>query len=112
MSMSMEATLKHHLTLTTSVYATATGRSASTVGNLALNDGGLFKRIDDGAAFKVRTYDAVMSWLSTNWPPDTEWPEGVPRPPRDLAMLTQHARGPTPLLKKRMTSAGLLYKSA
>jgi hypothetical protein len=55
MSMSMEATLKHHLTLTTSVYATATGRSASTVGNLALNDGGLFKRIDDGAAFKVRT---------------------------------------------------------
>ncbi|WP_420478264.1 hypothetical protein [Brevundimonas sp. FT23028] len=76
----MEDTLRHHLTTCADEFARLTKREPSTVARLATGDWRFYERIEAGASFTARKYDAVMAWFSGNWPADAEWPVGVPRP--------------------------------
>lgn len=76
----MEADLRHHLTTCAAAYGEAKGIGAVTVARLAAGDWRFFERIEGGASFTARKYDAIMSWFSVNWPVGLDWPVSVPRP--------------------------------
>ncbi|MFN3353495.1 MAG: hypothetical protein ACK4Z5_07805 [Brevundimonas sp.] len=76
----MENVLRRHLETCAAKFAQATDREPSTVARLATGDWRFFERLKDGASFTARKYDGVMAWFSANWPADTAWPDGVPRP--------------------------------
>lgn len=76
----MEADLRHHLTACAAAYAAAKKLEGSTVARLSTGDWRFFERIDSGASFTARKYDAIMDWFARNWPSDVVWPAGVPRP--------------------------------
>ena len=62
------------------IYATATGRSLSTVGRLAAGHGAFFDRLERGCDITTRRVARVVQWFSDNWPPGHPWPMGIPRP--------------------------------
>lgn len=80
----MEPTLKAHLLTTSQLYAAALGIPLSVASRRAMRDGRFFARIDEGCTFTVRVYDRAMQWFSDNWPKNTKWPRGVPRPEAGL----------------------------
>lgn len=71
-------------------YAEATGaKSRQQGGGIALsgistkvfNDGKTLDRIAAGGDVVTGSYERAIQWFSDNWPVETEWPEGVHRPP-------------------------------
>lgn len=76
----MEADLRHHLTTCAAAYGSAKGIGLATVARLAAGDWRFFERIEGGASFTARKYDATMAWFSVNWPMNLDWPSDVPRP--------------------------------
>lgn len=75
----MEADLKRHLVACAEAFGAARKLESSTVARLATGDWRFFERIDGGASFTARKYDAIMGWFSINWPADAAWPSNVPR---------------------------------
>lgn len=73
-------TLTAQLLNLTDLFAAATKRSRARVSTLIFNDGKRLDRIAAGSDIGTRSYEAVIRWLSTNWPADLEWPAEVPRP--------------------------------
>ena len=64
-------------------YCEATGARASRISRLALADAKWIGRVLDensGFNFSVKSYDAVVAWLSENWPAGAKWPKSVKRP--------------------------------
>jgi hypothetical protein len=91
----MEEILRTNLIDLGKRFNAATGMSLPMIGLRALNDTSFYKRITHGGGFTVRTYDRVISWLSTEWPRETEWPSGIERltqpteisgQPKDMAL--------------------------
>lgn len=77
----MQNELRSHLRACADAYAGATDLELTTIAQRAAGDWRFFDRLeDDGKSFFVSTYDKVMIWFSTRWPPKTPWPKGVPRP--------------------------------
>lgn len=77
----MEQELKDNLRRCAEGYAAARGLALPTIGRMAAGDWRFFDRLDnDAKSFTARKYDQVMGWFSDNWPPDTDWPRGLPRP--------------------------------
>lgn len=76
----MESTLRRHLQTCATEFAKATEREPSTVARLATGDWRFFDRINEGASFTARKYDAIMGWFSANWPDGVAWPNETPRP--------------------------------
>lgn len=81
----MEADLKRHLVACAAAYGEARSLEPSTVARLATGDWRFFERIEGGASFTARKYDAIMGWFSARWPEDLAWPEDVPRPMAEAA---------------------------
>lgn len=69
-----------HLLVLADAYGAATGRSRARVSTLVFNDGKGLDRIAGGADIGVRRCGTAISWFAANWPPETPWPAGVPRP--------------------------------
>jgi hypothetical protein len=61
-------------------YAAIERIELSTVSSRALDDGKKLGAIEGGADIQVRRLERAMRWFSDNWPPSSEWPDGVPRP--------------------------------
>jgi len=61
-------------------YSAHTALKLSTIGAYAVNDGKFFPRLSDGGECTLRTAKRVLSWFSTNWPDDLEWPRDIQRP--------------------------------
>jgi len=57
-------------------YLKKAGVKASTLAKKAVNDHRFFDRLrsDNPPGFNVRTFDAVMSWFSDNWPDNHDRP--------------------------------------
>lgn len=50
-------------------YCSRTGKSFSTAGNYAVNDGDFYRRItEDGAGFTESTWTKAMTWFAANTP--------------------------------------------
>lgn len=79
----MENELRTDLRTCAESYALARGLEMSTVGRRAAGDWRFFDRITEGKSFTARTYDNVMRWFASNWPPGHPWPKGVRRPAPD-----------------------------
>lgn len=62
-------------------YAKSEGLDLSTVSWRALGDTKKLGAIVRGADIQVRRLERTLQWFSDNWP-ETDWPEGVPRPTR------------------------------
>lgn len=71
-----------HLLSLAEAYAAATKRSLARVSTLVRNDGKFFDKLKEGKDCTMGTYQSSLQWFSDNWPTDTAWPEGVPRPAR------------------------------
>jgi len=68
-------------------YCEAKSLALATVSTRAAKDGKCFLRLENGGAVGKSTYEHAMRWFSQHWPPETEWPEEVERPPVE----TEHA---------------------
>lgn len=77
----MEAELRTHLTALAVAYAEARKLEASTVARLSTGDWRFFTRMEEGASFTARKYDAIVAWFDANWPAGTAWPADIPRSP-------------------------------
>jgi len=76
----MEPELRNHLIACATAYAAARGIELVTVARLATGDWRFIQRLQDGASFTARKYDAAMTWFAENWPEGTPWPNDAPRP--------------------------------
>lgn len=76
----MEQELRAHLEILAAAFARVTKREPSTVARLAAGDWRFFERLDGGASFTARKYDAILAWFGANWPEGAVWPADVPRP--------------------------------
>jgi hypothetical protein len=76
----MEAELRSHLTALAEAYSAARGIEMVTVARLATGDWRFFDRVEGGASFTARKYDAIICWFAANWPDSAAWPNDVPRP--------------------------------
>lgn len=81
----MENELRESLLALSAGYQAETGLSAATIGTRAAGDSKFFARIEGGASFEIRTYDAVVAWFRSNWPPRAAWPKGRHGPRRIAA---------------------------
>jgi hypothetical protein len=61
-------------------YGALAGVDTSTVSSRAFNDGKKLGALERGADIQVRRMERTMQWFSDHWPPDSPWPEGIPRP--------------------------------
>lgn len=57
-----------------------TGMPKSEIGHQALNDPAFLTQVEAGRNFRVRTFEAFMSWLTAHWPtnPPRETRHGEP----------------------------------
>lgn len=85
----IEPQLRSHIIALADAYKDATGLSINTISEKASRDHKFIARIKGGwsnrasgepSTFTVRRYDEMMAWFRDNWPKDTPWPAGVPRP--------------------------------
>ena len=76
----MEAELKAHLVALATAYSLARKIEMVTVSRLATGDWRFFERVEGGASFTARKYDAIVAWFAAKWPADLEWPADVPQP--------------------------------
>jgi hypothetical protein len=77
---SMEKELVANLSAVFAAFAKASNLSTSTIWLRAAKDARFMTRVEGGGSFTVKTYDAVISWFSANWPENAVWPESVVRP--------------------------------
>ncbi|MBC6444783.1 MAG: hypothetical protein GDA50_05025 [Alphaproteobacteria bacterium GM202ARS2] len=70
----------YHIEKLVEIYAECRGIGTSRVASLIWNDGKFFSRVRAGGNFTVKSYHRGLRWFADNWPPQTPWPEGVPRP--------------------------------
>ncbi len=70
-----------HLIRLSADYAQATGVETTTVSWRLFGDSKKLGAIIEGADIQVRRLERAIQWLSDQWPPGTEWPAGVVRPP-------------------------------
>ena len=61
-------------------YAVAKGIGLPRLSTIVFNDGKVIGRLKDGADITVGRLENAVRWLDANWPVDTPWPEGLPRP--------------------------------
>lgn len=61
-------------------FASATGRSVSTVSRIATGSGMTFHRLANGKGITTRRAAKACEWFSDHWPADLDWPAGVSRP--------------------------------
>ncbi len=84
-------------------YGAALQLERSTVSWRIFGDGKKLDALVAGADIQVRRFETAMSWLSTNWPDEAEWPSDVSRP------LNSHAAPPSDvptLASERACGAG------
>lgn len=72
-------TIEHIITLA-ETYAAHQKLSLSTVSSYAANDGKRLNQWKNGAGCTLKRATAVVTWFSTHWPEDLEWPSDIPRP--------------------------------
>ena len=64
--------------------ATGTQRSPATIGRLASGgDGRMYARLVAGHDITTRRAERILRWLSSHWPADLPWPDGIARPASD-----------------------------
>jgi hypothetical protein len=80
MFLPMEKELVANLSAVFAAFAQASNLSSSTIWLRAAKDARFMTRVEGGGSFTVKTYDAVISWFSANWPESAIWPESVARP--------------------------------
>ncbi len=72
----MEKELRQFLLLIAGKYAEAAKCGLSSVGRRCRKDSSFFTRISSGeGSFTARTFDDVIEWFETNWPPDSPRPD-------------------------------------
>jgi hypothetical protein len=76
----MEKELVANLSAVFAAFAEASNLSSSTIWLRAAKDARFMTRVEGGGSFTVKTYDAVISWFSANWPDNAVWPATVARP--------------------------------
>lgn len=82
----MEHELRENLLNCAAAYTARREIGLSTLGRLAAGDWRFFDNLKrDGKTFTARKYDEVLGWFSQNWPDGAEWPDGLARPPEQVA---------------------------
>ena len=80
----LEQDARESLRTLAAAYCAATpGARPSRISRLAISDDKWIGRVLDpnsGFNFSVKSYDAVVAWLSENWPAGAKWPKSVKRP--------------------------------
>lgn len=56
------------------IYCARAKKMPSTVGNMIVNDGKFFDRIEAGGGCTMATYEKVMCWFKENTPPPEQPP--------------------------------------
>ena len=81
----MENELRDNLRRLAAAYAAAMEIEVVTTARLATGDWRFFARLDAGASFTAKKYDAVVDWFASHWPDKVPWPDNLARPeqPRD-----------------------------
>lgn len=59
-----------------------TGIAVSNFAVKAVNNGKLFKALNNKQGCTLRTAARVAQWFSDHWPDDLPWPADIPRPAR------------------------------
>ena len=75
-------TLREQLLMTADAYCVGSGMSRSRLSTILLSGGRRLDMIRLGGDIGTTRFESAMEWLSSNWPPETEWPVGVHRPIR------------------------------
>lgn len=63
------------------VYRQATGIEDRTISSRVFSDGKKLSALRGGADITVSRFNDALQWFSDNWPVQTDWPNGVYRPP-------------------------------
>jgi hypothetical protein len=61
-------------------YGKSVGHKLPTISGHIFRDSRTLDRLAAGGSLTVRNYHHAMRWLSTHWPDDAQWPDGVTRP--------------------------------
>ena len=61
-------------------YTSHTRRAETTISRLAVGSWDAISRLRNGHDITTRRAETLLSWFSTNWPTDLEWPADIPRP--------------------------------
>lgn len=77
--------LRDQLISVSDVFCAARQLSRARVSTIVFNAGSTLDRIASGRDLATGNFERAMRWFSDNWPADTEWPEGVPRPQVEAA---------------------------
>jgi hypothetical protein len=72
--------LRRHLLSLLEAYAKARDLAPSYVATQVFGSGTMYRRLVDGSDITVGRLEGAVQWFSNNWPADTAWPEGLPRP--------------------------------
>lgn len=90
----IEPVIRHHIVTLGRTLAAHQGVNIATVARRVLGGNTrLFSSIETGeASITLRNYDRLMTELSTIWPSDLPWPDGVPRYAPDHEMLAEKNR--------------------
>ena len=121
MAAEIEPQARRNILRLVETYCEATGFKVSGVSRRAHGDAGFFDllknqeqkhrkfghRTDKKGSVTLRVYDQLISWFTTNWPPDTEFPElhDLMHSPKKLASEAPSS-GTASLLKKLRGKVG------
>lgn len=72
--------LRDQLLTVSETYARAVGRSEARVSTIVFGSGNSISRLRTGADMGSERLHNGLQWFANNWPVDTAWPDGVPRP--------------------------------
>ena len=61
-------------------YGAAEKIELTTVSSRVFDDSKKLTALESGRDIQVKRLEAALEWFSANWPVDTPWPDGIPRP--------------------------------
>lgn len=74
--------LRDQLLTVSEAYAQAVGRSEARISTIVYGSGNAISRLRAGADMGSERLHNGLQWFTDNWPAETPWPVGVPRPDR------------------------------
>ena len=76
--------LRDQLLTVSEAYAQAVSRSEARVSTIVFGSGNAISRLRGGADMGSERLHNGLQWFADNWPVETAWPAGVPRPARSV----------------------------
>ena len=73
-------TLREQLLHIADVYCRSSERSETRVSTQIFSGGLRIQKIREGGDIGTMSFERAMAWFSDNWPSNTDWPAGIPRP--------------------------------